>query len=203
MSSISLPLSSRRMTIFSPNSVGRHETRKSMSLLDALVAEADLDAAVLRQALLGDVELRHDLDARGDRVAHLQRRRHHVVEDAVDAVADPVFLLVGLDVDVAGALGDRRHQDDVHELDDRRLLALAGQRLGADLLEVVHDLDFADVGRHLLERLGGHLEGALGGTGAIAAPPRVGRRRPPAPCRSTSRSTRNTPVSEATTGSTL
>ncbi len=88
MSSISLSLSSRRMTIFSPNSVGRHETRKSISLVRAVVAEADLDAAVLRQALLGDVELRHDLDARGDRVAELHRRRHDVVEDAVDAVAD-------------------------------------------------------------------------------------------------------------------
>ena len=32
MSSISLSLSSRRMTIFSPKSVGRHETRKSISL---------------------------------------------------------------------------------------------------------------------------------------------------------------------------
>ena len=31
MSSMSLSLSSKRMTIFSPNSVGRHETRKSMS----------------------------------------------------------------------------------------------------------------------------------------------------------------------------
>ena len=31
MSSISLSLSSRRMTIFSPNSVGRTETRKSIS----------------------------------------------------------------------------------------------------------------------------------------------------------------------------
>ena len=64
MSSISLSLSSRRMTIFSPKSVGRTETRKSISFGDAALVEADLDAAVLRQALLGDVELRHDLDAR-------------------------------------------------------------------------------------------------------------------------------------------
>ncbi len=33
MSSINLPLSSRRMTIFSPNNVGRHDTRKSISLV--------------------------------------------------------------------------------------------------------------------------------------------------------------------------
>ncbi len=36
MSSISFDLSSRRMTIFSPKSVGRQETRKSMSLVEPL-----------------------------------------------------------------------------------------------------------------------------------------------------------------------
>ena len=54
---------------------------------------------------------------------------------------------------------------DVHQLDDRRFLALAGQHLGADLLEVLHDLDVA-VGverRHLVERRGGDFEGALAG----------------------------------------
>jgi hypothetical protein len=109
----------------------------------AVVAEANLDAAVLRQALLGDVQLRHDLDARGNGVAHLQRRRHDVVEDAVDAVADAVFLFVGLDVNIAGAFRNRRHQDDVHQLDDRRLFTLPGEHLGADLLELLHDLDIA------------------------------------------------------------
>jgi hypothetical protein len=67
MSSISLSLSRRRRTIFSPNSVGRQETRKSISLVAPVDREADLDAAVLRQPLLGDVQLRHDLDARRDR----------------------------------------------------------------------------------------------------------------------------------------
>ena len=37
------------------------ETRKSISLP---LAELELDAAVLRQAALGDVELGHDLEAR-------------------------------------------------------------------------------------------------------------------------------------------
>ena len=39
MSSISLSLSSRRRTIFSPKSVGRHETRKSISLVAPLSAK--------------------------------------------------------------------------------------------------------------------------------------------------------------------
>ena len=64
---------------------GRRETRKSISLP---LADLELDASVLRQAALGDVELRHDLEARGDRVLQLQRRLHHLVEHAVDAVAD-------------------------------------------------------------------------------------------------------------------
>ena len=42
------------MTIFSPNRVGSTETRKSIS---GPCADLELDAAVLRQAALGDVEL--------------------------------------------------------------------------------------------------------------------------------------------------
>ena len=70
----------------------------------ALCRKPDLDAAVLRKTLLGDVQLGHDLDAGRDRVAELHRRLHHVVEDAVDAEPDPELLLVRLDVDVARPL---------------------------------------------------------------------------------------------------
>ena len=107
----------------------------------AVDGEADLDAAVLRQPLFRDVELRHDLDARGDRVAELHRRRHDVVEDAVDAEPDAELLLVRLDVDVAGALLDRRHQHQVDEPDDRRLAALLLERGDVDLLELLEHLD--------------------------------------------------------------
>ena len=51
------------------------------------------------------------LRRRGDRVLQLQRRLHHLVQHAVDAVADAEVLLVRLDVDVAGALLDRVEQD--------------------------------------------------------------------------------------------
>src|SRR5205085_9050170 len=57
-------------------------------------AELDLDATVLRQTLLGDVELRHDLDARDERVAESHRRVHYVVGEAVNAEGDRDLLLV-------------------------------------------------------------------------------------------------------------
>src|SRR6185295_10562045 len=86
-------------------------------------------------------------------------------EDPVDAVADAELLLVRLDVNVAGALLDRGHQHDVHEPDDRRVLALPGQRLGADLLKLLEYFDVvgaaAERGLQLLEAAAGHFERAL------------------------------------------
>src|ERR1700730_7436753 len=88
----------------------------------AALAQLELDAAVLREAALGDVELGHDLHAADDRCLQLHRRLHRLVEHAVDAVADAEVLLVRLDVDVARALLDRVEQDQVHELDHWRIL---------------------------------------------------------------------------------
>ncbi len=86
-------------------------------------SELEVDAAVLRQALLGDVELGHDLEARDH--GALQRldvlRHRHLVQHAVDAVADAQVVLHGLDVDVRRALVERFADDLVHELDDARL----------------------------------------------------------------------------------
>ena len=98
---------------------------------------------------------------------------HDVVEDAVDAVPDAELLLVRLDVDVARALLNRRHQHDVHQLDDRRLLALLGERLGADLLELLEHLDVvgaaAERGLQLLEALASPSRGAAAGRRARLA----------------------------------
>ena len=136
-----------RRTTFSPKSVGRTDTRKSMSRGVPRSFEPRLDAAVLRQPLLGDVEPRHDLHARDDGVAVLERRRHHRLQHAVDAEPDPHFLFVRLDVDVARALLNRRQHQRVDELDDRRLAALPLERRGVDFLGVVDDLEVAVVRR--------------------------------------------------------
>ena len=123
-----------------------------MSRVVPAIDEARLDAPVLRQPLLGDVEARHDLDARDDRVAELERRRHHRMQLAVDAEPDPHVLLVRLDVDVARALLNRRQHQRVDELDDRRLAALPLERRGVDFLGVGHDLDVVVLSAEFLER---------------------------------------------------
>ncbi len=95
--------------------------------VDLAALDAHLDAAVLRQALLGDVEPRHDLDAADDRrLEAIDLRRQHLrLQHAVDAVADAERFFLGLDVNVAGALVGRLDQDLVDQLDDRGLLGHA------------------------------------------------------------------------------
>ena len=104
------------------------------ALLDA---QPDLDAAVLRQALLGDVELRHDLQARDQGIAGPHRQRHDVVQDAVDAEADAELLLVRLDVDVRGARLQGLDEDQVGDLDDRRGFARLREVREVDLLALL------------------------------------------------------------------
>ena len=78
----------------------------------------DHDAAVLREPLFADVELGHDLHAAGDGVLQLHGRRHHVLQNAVNAEAHAIFLFVRLDVDIAGAALHGVGEDQVAELDD-------------------------------------------------------------------------------------
>ena len=91
--------------------------------VDGLVIQLEVDAAILRHAALGDVEIGHDLDARNHAgLQHLDLSRHgHLVEHAVDAVADAQIVFQRLDVDVSRALLERRAHDLVDETDDGRL----------------------------------------------------------------------------------
>src|ERR1017187_9865968 len=71
--------------------------------VDGAARNAQADTTVLRQALLGDVELRHDLDARDH-----QRRDpallglQHLAQDAIDPEAHHQPVLERLDMDVGG-----------------------------------------------------------------------------------------------------
>ena len=116
---IAFDVSRMRMTTFSPYCAGSVATRRSIALAGGLRG----DAAVLRDAALGDVEVGEDLDAGGDRG---DRRRGHdrrLGEHAVDAVADPHLVLLRLEVDVGGAALDGLLDHPLDELDDGRVLA--------------------------------------------------------------------------------
>ena len=65
-----------RMTTLSPNIVGKHADAQ----IDRVAADGQTDAAVLRQAALGDVQIGHDLDARRDGERQVARRRNHLVQ---------------------------------------------------------------------------------------------------------------------------
>ncbi|MCY1413758.1 hypothetical protein D9M71_291950 [compost metagenome] len=67
-----------------------------------MVLDPDVEAAVLRQALLGDVQAGHDLQAHDQRRDDAGFLDQLLVEHAVDALAQAQDLLVRLDVDVRG-----------------------------------------------------------------------------------------------------
>ncbi len=100
--------------------------------VDRVAADGELDPAVLRQPALGDVEVRHDLDAAGDRRGQVPRRRDQLVEDAVDPVPHLVLFLERLEVDVRGLVLDRQQQHHVQELAHRRGLGHLLDRLEVD-----------------------------------------------------------------------
>ena len=90
--------------------------------VDRVALDLQADPAVLGDALLGDVEVAHDLHARDHAGDHPARDRGGLAEHAVDAEAHAHVAAVGLEVQVGCAglhrLGDHR----VHELDDRGVL---------------------------------------------------------------------------------
>ena len=120
--------------------------------VDRLARHAQLEAAVLRHALLGDVELRHDLDARDDRAVELLGDRpHRRLQHAVDAVLHVDRVVLRLDVDVARAPLDRGVDRRVDQPDDRADVArqpLDGEAVVAVLL-FLQQLQLEALGRLL------------------------------------------------------
>ncbi len=125
--------------------------------VDALVRVPHLDAAVLRQAALGDVELRHHLQTRDQGILNPLREAECLFEDAVDAIAHQHRVGLRLDVDVARPRLDALDQHLVGELDDGRQLGVGGDRpeVSAIVAELVHHQGLAgrDELQELLERL--------------------------------------------------
>ncbi len=117
--------------------------------VDRASGDAQADAAVLRQARLGDVELGHDLDAADHRAGDRLLRRQHFAQHAVDAKAHDEAILVRLDMDVGRAFLDRFGQQRVDQADDRRVVLafeqvfrfrqFIGERLQIDALVEIAD----------------------------------------------------------------
>src|ERR1043166_6923075 len=104
---------------------GRHDGDAEVNVAPLV---ADAEASVLRDAALGDVEFRHDLDAGDERlVVGDVNRLDLLVERAVNAVLDVDGGVARLDVDVGGSRLHRVVDDGVHELDDGRHLAVGRQ----------------------------------------------------------------------------
>ena len=124
--------------------------------VDRLARHPQLEAAVLRHALLGDVELGHDLDARDDRAVELLGDRpHRRLQHAVDPVLHVHRIVLRLDVDVARAPLDGGVDRRVDQPDDRADVA----RQPLDGQVVVAVLVFLE--QLQLEALGRLLEHAL------------------------------------------
>ncbi len=99
-----------------------------------------LDAAVLGQAPLGDVDAGDELEPGRDLVLQVHRRLHVLVQHAVDAQAHAEFLLVGLEMDVRRPLDDGVVEDEVDQLDGRGVLVDVPFRRDVVVLHL-HDLD--------------------------------------------------------------
>ena len=113
--------------------------------------------AILGHEALGDVHVGHDFHARDQCGMKLFGRRRFFLQQAVDAVTQLQRLLERDEMNIAGALPQRRRDDQVDEVDDRRLvghhfdvvqvLALAGGCLvRAEIFDHLLDRDLVTFG---------------------------------------------------------
>ena len=95
-----------------------------------MAAHRQLDAAVLRQPALGDVEPRHDLDARDDGRLQARRRRLDFMQCAVIAVAHAQPVGKRLQVDVGRMSLDGARDQLIDQPDHRRFARQIFEALG-------------------------------------------------------------------------
>ena len=124
-------LDARRVEDTHDDLLAEERRQRAHAEVDRLgLRQHDLHPAVLRHALLRDVELGDHLDPRGELVLDHERRLRDLHQDAVEAVADAVELLVRLEMDVRDAGVDRVQQDLLQVPDDRRVLDLRAFLVG-------------------------------------------------------------------------
>ncbi len=134
-----------------PLAVARRNGRDAH--VDRATRDAQRNAAVLWQPLLGDIEARHDLDARDDQRRDGALGLQYLAQHAVHAEADHEPVLERLDVDVRGILLHRLGEQRVDEADDRGLV-LALEQVGRlrDFLGEVGEVGFLLEAAHGVHR---------------------------------------------------
>ena len=90
--------------------------------INVAAADPDAHASVLGQTALGDVEVAHDFEPRRQRHLHVFGRRRHVHQRTVYAITQADSFLERFNVNIARAILDRLHDDEVGELDDGSFL---------------------------------------------------------------------------------
>ena len=124
--------------------LAKQRGQRGDAVVDDLAADLQLDAAVLRHAALGDVQLRHDLEPGDQRRLELVGRLHDLLQRTVDAVAHAQLVLEALEVDVAGAALHGVGEDGVDQLDDRGVVDGGSERRRREVLVLLlHHLDVA------------------------------------------------------------
>ena len=114
--------------------------------VEVLAVDGDLDSSVLRDALFGNLHLRHDLYARDDGLLEALRRRIHFSQGSVDTVTDAELLLHRFDMNI-GSLhfdgGRDKHRRELYNgsVITRRVVAvkphlITGLDIGGSLVGV-------------------------------------------------------------------
>ena len=147
-------LSRTRSTQLSPQIVATVDTRMSISR----PSTGHRDLPVLRSAPLDDVHLGHDLEPAHERRRHAGWELDGVVQRTVDAEPDPQLLALGLDVDVRGPVAHRLGDEQVDDLDDRRVGGVDGLHRGVG--ETLRAVGGLLEGSHVLPDVA---EGPVGG----------------------------------------
>ena len=133
--------------------LAEHRRQNAHAQIDRLIVHRQLDAPVLRQPALGNVEIRHDLDARADRRRDVRGRRHHFVQHAVDAIAHLEFILERLEVNVRGLVLDGLQKHEVDKIAD--VIGIGGflERVEVDRFAAPLEILERVVGRQLAQNL--------------------------------------------------
>ena len=126
--------------------------------IDSLAAHPQRDAAILRQAFFGNVQLRHNLDARNQRGMNCLLRTHYIAQTTVNAKAHHRNLLERFDMNIrcafAQCLGQQRIDRAYHRRVIRRFQQVFYRR------HIQHQLGQIEIGLIFINHLGRIAAGA-------------------------------------------